>query len=709
MGHSPVAPGGGRDCHRLTPVQMFTLALYLGSVAGPLPERPHRLPTGPDRARQGAEPPPSTPPSPVPLSNLQDHLRQNGTAPVDVSGVSSFSTAASAISGLGAQARQALHQWRHAYEQSPGNYVSDAMEWLRAGVDHIEDPKGGVAAAPIPYQQSARSPVFQQTVEMPGRCTVEGEFAENTLTAACAADSDFTVFYVYARWRDRYNTNCQWDGGPYPADGRPHAFPRPRFGFDPVGEVRVTLVPRGQRSPMDSMPLVQVHDEPENLDLGASGDLSSSLGKNLLPAFQEASPEAQFGHQLDSMMPHRDRPRTDPPELDVPKAPVDPVAQAGLARGLDGLASLAKNGARAFDFKKAGAALGRGGSLGGTVINLSALSNSVTADEINPIVVGTTSVSTVSTALGSIESLAKLGKTPFFKKLAKFAGKLAGRAGLLADVGTLGNTIANQGKGSHPLNIAVDGSAVVGSAVALAPGLGPAGFLIAVPALMYTFADVFLANPPLPDAFAAHLKTCMRDAVLDSDRQVKEHYQAKRELVQAEREFNLAGLREQRRNDPGAHADRAEYHLAKQGFHRNAADKLAAIDRLEAAALTDARGKIITMMRGEADKWVQDHKGFFGTLAPTRSLDLVDFMRANGNWNISMGVETDAYWKDYMLGMISTVTREARENMDRISGWAQTSFSDWPRQPAKHYASWIPFFGYQTYAESKGYPRPPVG
>lgn len=569
-----------------------------------------------------------------------------------------------------------------------GNYVSNAMEWLRADVKRIENPQSpwGVNAAPIPHRQSAQTPLFYQTVEMPGRCTAEGEFAQNNFTITCAPNPDFTEFNVYFRWRERDNSDREWTAAGYPADGTQWGFAPPRSGFDPIGELRITVVPIGQPSPMDPMPLVETYAEPAGT--GGTGPVPAPAGNQV----------------FDAMMPHPARPHVDPPRLDAPKTSVDPVGQAGLARSLDGLAALAKDGARAFDFKKAGAALGRGGSAAGTLINLPALVNSITTDDINPIVVGTTSASTVSTALNSIESLAKLGGTPFLKKLSKFAGRLAGKAAVLADVGTLGNTVANQGKGSHPVNIVVDASAVLGGSVGLISGFGPIGFLITVPAIMYTFADVFLANPPLPDEYATHLKMTINESILHVDRQVKAHYKTERELITAEYEFLHAGLREQKRNDPMYPRNKGEYAAAENAFRRMREEKLATMDGLEEAALKDARGKVLTTLRDEACKWVRSHTGFSGTLAPTRSLDLFNFMRENGNWDLSRTVETDAYWKDYMLGTISAIILQARQHMDRIGSWAQTEFSDWPKQPKKHYASW--FFGSMTYAESKGYARP---
>ncbi|MEC4017969.1 hypothetical protein [Streptomyces sp. H27-D2] len=123
--HPAVSPTGA-DYQQMTPAQLVTWALYLGSVVGPLPERPHQLPLGLDRAS------PTEPPAP-------EQTPQTG-APT-----------------AGAPFRQ--HAGNTTSEPAPGGgYLSALAAWAREPLPGGWDPVplfSGAEAGVIPPSNTA--------------------------------------------------------------------------------------------------------------------------------------------------------------------------------------------------------------------------------------------------------------------------------------------------------------------------------------------------------------------------------------------------------------------------------------------------------------------------------------------------------------------------------------------------------------------------
>ncbi|WKK24324.1 hypothetical protein QZH56_01245 [Streptomyces olivoreticuli] len=386
--------------------------------------------------------------------------------------------------------------------------------------------------------------------------------------------------------------------------------------------------------------------------------------------------------------------------------PIPAIAQAGLARAADSFAQLvADKGLDKIDFKGFGRSLKFGTQFTGTIANVHAFSKAVAADDWENIILGgistaystaSTASSLVSTASEVLETALRAGKKAHSPKLATFVGKLAnkvaGPLGLGADMYGLVNTSVDYAKGkqgAHTINVVVDGSAVVGSTVALVPGFGPVGLLIAVPAILYTAADVFMLNPALPDEQIRSFKSSVRQAVAEVDDFMDNAYRDAVEGVNAKYELYLEGLQRQCRGS----LDSAEYREALEGYQAEQARELAQLaarrPELAKAALKGAVQKARVLVHEQLD---ENRDSFLlGKIAPTRGLDMGDFIKGKG-WTLDPLVEIDAYWRDFIRGSVRNVIRELSSfSTEEIEAWAGREFDQWPTQPKKNYASWLPF------------------
>lgn len=386
--------------------------------------------------------------------------------------------------------------------------------------------------------------------------------------------------------------------------------------------------------------------------------------------------------------------------------PTDPIAQAGLARAADAIAQLvADEGLEKIDFKGFGRALKLGTQFTGTIANIHAFSKAVAQDDWEAVILGgtTTALSTGSTASGLmstgsevLEKALRAGRRADSEKLVKFLGKLgkkvAGPLGLAADVGGLVNTSINYHKGkpgTHAINVGVDSSAVAGSAVALVPGFGPVGLLIAVPAILYTAADVFMLNPALPDEQIRSFKSSVRQAVAEVDDFMDNAYRDAVEGVNAKYELYLEGLQRQCRGS----LDSAEYREALEGYQAEQARELAQLAARRPELAKAARKGAVQKARVLVHEQLDENRDSFllGKIAPTRGLDMWDFIKGKG-WTLDPLVEIDAYWRDFIRGSVRNVIRELSSfSTEEIEAWAGREFDQWPTQPKKNYASWLPF------------------
>lgn len=386
-------------------------------------------------------------------------------------------------------------------------------------------------------------------------------------------------------------------------------------------------------------------------------------------------------------------------------ASTDPVAQAGLSRAADALSQLLANeGLGKLDFRGFGRALKAGTQISGTLANAHAVYKTVAEDDwqtvwvVRPTVglsTGSTAADLLAVGAEAFEKALKAGKNSQLATTAAGFGKLAGVAGgvlgLTADAGGFVNTAINyaQGEaGTHGINLAVDGSAVVGSAVALIPGFGPVGFLITVPAVLYTAADAFMLRPPLPDEQITDFKANVREAVEAVDAFMADELRKREELIEDWYEMYLDGLRRQCGDEDDTEAE--------EGYLEAKEQDLARLATRWPEFGKAARKGMVRAARKTVERRLDENRNSFllGRIGPTRDLEMREFIEDRG-WTLQSATATDPYWRDFTkLSMRNAIASLQDYSAEEIEEWAGREFSEWPGesdQPRKVYASWSPF------------------
>lgn len=505
-------------------------------------------------------------------------------------------------------------------------------------------------------------------------CEFTGVYRLGTLIVKCPSSTDFAGVHIRA-YTARRSGGYTAESYFCPADGGTFQI-QPPAGLEPVGRATITVHPGDDP------------DEPQNLDLGAVHREDGQA----VPAVEFILPVRLTPDQL---VPDR-------------STPVDPIAQAGLARASVAFKDLvADGGLNRIDFKGFGRSLKGGTQITGTIANVHAFSKAVTADDWQTAILsgGTTLLSTGSTAADGLaaatevlEKALRAGKNADSAKLVKFLGKLGaklgGPLGLAADVGgfvSTSVTYANGQGGAHGINLAVDGSAVVGSAVALVPGLGPVGFVITVPAILYTAADVFMFKPDMPDEEIRTFKTSALQGVRDVEAFMDHVYASALDCVDARYDLYLDGLRQQGEREDSL--DSHEYREAVEGFQTEKERELTQLAALRPELAKAARKATVKKLRTVIDERIAQNRNaiLLDRIGPTRGLDLWDFIKGKG-WNLDPLVEIDAYWRDFMYHSVRKAVGELNSySLEEIQDWADRDFDRWPEQPKKKYASWLPF------------------